>query len=326
MDRLNRTGAQRPLFVAYSQDGGQPFSGSYASIRAHVIDELNAIYYTGGATSQTRSARWGIRVYWLNGNENSDKGMLGTNNATNLALWMDSQRALYDACHYIDPTTGQRRFPDAYAGSNPTQEHERSGIVAWWLEPSARYHDIVVWSMYPPGRGVNDPVLAVDPRFDWPTFDQATRNNRQQGYLTRCFYRTSQAQARARADTGENRVLAIGTGEIGIASDPDDHTQRPYYAVRALMFGIYTLGQQYQLPVDFVCWWDQKTAATAPHNVLTDEPPNSDHGGNNAVTTNPSTATAFRNWRDYEPRVGGSLPTQWANNPKSTWNTTGPVV
>lgn len=319
---VNRTGAQRPTFMAYSEQGA-PFSGSYASIYSHVRDELDIFYY-GSVGGTTPHARTGIKLYWSNGNENSDKGMLANQTPANIDLYVTSQQALWDAVHY-ETSPGVRKYPDAYAGSNPTQEHERVGIVASWLHPSARYHDFVMWSMYPPGRGVNDPVLAVDPRFDWPSFDEGLRLNRQQGYLLRCFYRTKQAEAQARIDLADpDYRLAVGTGEVGIASDPDDNTQRPYYTARALACSMWLLSLQYDLDFPFACWWDNKTSDTAPHNVLTDEPPTSDHGGTG--TTNPTTRDAWVNWYTYDTRVGGNPPTSWASNPKASWNTTGPVV
>lgn len=329
--RSNQTGASKPLFIAYSEQGS-PFSGSYASIKAHVVDELEAYYYT---TTGAQSARWGIKLYWSNGNENSDKGMLAANNASNLALYLDSQRGLYDAVHTLNGD-GARRYPAAYAGTNPTQEHERTGIVQWWLHPGAVYHDFVMWSMYPPGRGVNDPSLSRNPRLDWPSVLESERNNIRRGFLTRCFYRTKQAENYARANGKPNHKLDMGCGETGQASDPDDRSARPYYSVHAIAYTQHQLAGIYNLDFVFDCWWDNKTAEDKPHNVLLDEPPNSDHlsfgtgaaAGSNAVATNPSTMQAWKNWRLYDKRIvgAGNLPAQWAGNPKVSWNNDGTPV
>jgi len=335
LNRANRTGAQRPLFLAYSKQGA-PFSGSYNSIFNEVLGDLNSFYYTGGATSQTRSGRWGIKLYWSNGNENSDKGMLANQTPANIALYVESQRALFDAVHYVDPETGQRRFPDAFAGTNPTQEQERTGQVEAWLHPAAIYCDFVMWSMYPPGRGVNDTSLSRNPRWDWPTLNESQRNNIRRGFLTRCFYRTKQAENYARANGKPQHRLIIGCGETGLASNPSDRTCRPYYAAHALAGMQDLLAKQYGLAFHFNCWWDNKTSDTAPHNELSDEPPNSDHLsfgtgaalGNNATATNPSTRVVWQNWKQYDKRIVGAanLPAAWAGNPKSSWNNDGDPI
>lgn len=120
-----------------------------------------------------------------------------------------------------------------------------------------------------------------------------------------------------------------------MASNPDDRTTRPYYAVHALAGGMWILANQYGLAMNFACWWDNQTADTAPHNILSDEPPTSDHLdqgtgavlGNNATATNPSTREAWQNWMLYDKRQpGSSQPAQWVNNPKATWNFTGTQV
>lgn len=340
LSRANRTGSQRPVFLAYSKNGA-PFSGSYAATRQEVLDDLNSFYYTGGATSQVHSARWGIQLYWSNGNENSDKAPLGLpHSAAGIATFVDGQRGLYDAVHFVDPSTGSRRFPDAFAGSNPTQVHELDGIVQDWLHPSARYHDFVMWSMYPAGRGVNDTSLSRNPRWDWPSFNEAQRTSRQQGHLIRCFYRTAQAQAQARIDRGDpNYLLHIATGECGMAADPDDRAMRPYYAVHGMIGSMYLLAQQYFLSMDFALWWDNatgtnKVTTTAPHNILSDEAPNNDHlsegtgaaAGNNSVATNPTTWVAWRDWRLYDKRQpGSSQPAQWAGKPANDNSTGTPI-
>lgn len=319
LNKMDMAGASRPLAIFYSEDGGDDFaapSGSktYQTVFNHYLAELNDIYYTN-ATGQTHTGRWGIRLYFLSGNENSDKGTLsGGHSAAQIAYFRNvSMKGLYDACHYIDPTTGQRRFPDAYAGSNPTQNHEQGGIVAEWLEPSALYHDIVVWSMYPPGRQ----STVDDPTFNWPSFTESRRTNLQDGFLIRCFYRTKQAEAQARIDSGNaSRVMMIGCGEVGIGQDPGDSTTRPYYAVHALLGGMAKLSAQYSLPMPGACWWDNSKGATSPQNILNDEP----------ATTNPSTAEAIRDWQGLNHQFGGTHPASWSNNPKAGWKTTGTPV
>lgn len=323
--RANQTGASRPQFLAYSV-AGPPLGTSntpvttvnYTQIFNYVKGELDNFYY--GGAGQTHSGRWGIKLFWSNGNEMMDKGMLGPSQRTtpvsqaNIDLYVTSQRALYDACHYVDPSTGQRRYPDAYAGSNPTHDAEKKGIIAEWLHPSARYHDFVMWSMYPPGRD----QTAADPTYNYPSFDESQRLTNPGGYLIRCFYRTYQAQAQARIDTGDNTfTLQIGTGETGTGQDPNDSTTRPYYAVHALAGGMSKLSAQYGLPMPFACWWDNtKGGAADPQNVLSDEP----------ASTTPSTRVAWQTWITLNHQFGGTHPASWANNPKPGWKTTGPVV
>lgn len=332
----NSTGAlagqNRPEYIAYSKQGA-PLSGSYATIRATCLTDLNNFYYTS-QTGQTHSSRWGIKLYWSNGNENSDKGMLGPTGRTspvssaNLALYVESQRALYDAVHYIDPTTGQRRFPDAYAGSNPTQYQESEGIVEQWLHAAARYHDFVMWSMYPPGRGnSSNQDKYTDPEYNWPSFDPGDWNDGPLGFMLRCWRRTNLARAQARIDTGDpNFDLTINCGEIGIASDPDDNTTRPYYVVYGWFGAAVQYSQDYNMTCDFITYWDNQLADPNPHTKILDEPPTSDHGGTG--TTSPTTADAFRNWASYHTGQGGSLPGNgaWDANPKAGWRHTGTQV
>lgn len=321
--KCNLTGNLRPKYVAYSVDGTPLGSAGniaistmdYATIYQYVLGELNAFYYTTD-TGQTHSARWGIQLYWSNGNENSDKGILSTpHTQANIDAFVnESQRALYDAVHYIDPTTRVRRFPDAYAGSDPTHFQESAGIVADWLHPSAQYHDFVMWSMYPPGRD----QTAADPTFNWPSLVEADRT-KVEGFLLRCFYRTFLAQARARTDTGDStRSLLIGCAEIGIGDDPNDSTTRPYYVVHGLAGGMQKLADQYSLSMVFATWWDSQKqgVVNAPQNRLSDEP----------VSTNPSTREAWQNWQVYNHQFGGTHPASWAGNPKPGWKTTGTVV
>lgn len=354
----NKTGLERPDFIAYSVDGPPLWNGigginaaTYDAIYSYVLSELNNFYYNN--TANTQSSRWGIKLFWSNGNENSDKGVLspeptGTSGHTDtqVANFVLSQRALYDAVHYAPG--GVRRFPDAYAGTNPTQEQERKGWVQKYLHAAAQYCDFVMWSMYPPGRGVNDPNLSRNPRLDWPTFDVSLRNNLQRGYIMRCMYRTYEAQKAARIALGQDPntgtfQLMVACGEVGQASDPDDRSQRPYFAVHGLFGAMWITARMFGLAMPFACWWDNATTdqgetvvtTDSPHNILSDEPPNSDHlafgggaaAGNNATATNPSTRVAIQNWMLYDKRQpGSSQPAQWAGNPKSTWDFSGTQV
>ena len=70
----NRQGELRPKALLYTKQS-DPLSGSYQAIYDTVVADLNAFYYSSG---NTRSARWGVKVYWSNGNEMSNKGMLAT--------------------------------------------------------------------------------------------------------------------------------------------------------------------------------------------------------------------------------------------------------
>lgn len=303
----NRTGSQRPKFVAYSEDG--PNLGgtnpNYTTVYDHVRSELETFYYASG---NTHSTRWGIKLFWSNGNEMYDKGALAEpHTEAGINNYITSQKALYDAIHFT--SGGVRRYPDAFAGSNPTQNAEQQGKVADWLHPAARYHDFVMWSMYPPGRN----STVSDPRYDWPSFVEADRTSLQNGFLIRCFYRTKQAEAAARTATGNaNFSLQIGCGEVGIGNDPSDSTTRPYYAVHGLAGAMQKLSNQYGLPMPFVCWWDNELNG-GPQNILSDE----------QAGTNPSTRVAWQGWPSYHHEFGGVHPSSWVGNPKSAWNTTG---
>lgn len=319
-----------PEFMAYSKQGA-PFSGSYASIFASVTADLNTFYYTGGAGSQTHSSRWDIDLYWSNGNEMYDKGMLANQTPANIALFVESQRALYDACHQIDGTTGQRRFPRAKAGSNPVHSvaTQTGNLVKPWLIPSARYHDFVMWSTYPPGRqgnGAGGIPNETDPTFNWPSYDAADRYDNQLGYLYRTFAETSEARAQARIDTNNPSFeIEWCVGETGIASDPDDLTTRPYFFVFGVFGAAATLSAQFNLPAAFICYWDNWLGgASDPHTMLSDEGTAGDHeraGGSG--TPNPSTAVACRDWTSYHPSFGGTKPGSWSANPKASWRFTG---
>lgn len=316
--RANQTGSRRVKFLAYSEDGPN-IGGSnpnYTTVFNHVRDELDTFYY--GGTGQTFSARWGIKFYWSNGNENYAKGALSAtpHTAAGISAYTVSMKALYDACHYIDPVTGNRRYPDAYAGSNPTTAHERTGRVQDALHPTARYHDFVMWSMYPTGISDGSPG-GSDPTFNWPSFAEADRQNIDKGFLLRTFYRTKAAEAQARIDLGNpNFRLQIATGETGIGVDTTstDATERPYWTVHAVAGPIHLLQVQYDLDMPFACWWDN-TVDVRPSSF--DQDP---------TGTNPSTAECWRNWRNYDHRFGGTHPASWAANPKASWKTTPPVV
>ena len=163
-----------------------------------MVADLNEFYYSSG---NTRSARWGVKLYWSNGNEMSNKGMLATtpHSATAIDSFVTSQRALYDAVHVVE--NGQRRFPDAYAGSDPTTEQERDGIVADWLHPSIRYHDFVAWSVYPAGRK----DTADDPTFNFPSTNPADAMATQR--LHGPLLRAGQAGPRRRRDAPQRGQL-----------------------------------------------------------------------------------------------------------------------
>jgi len=300
----DRTGATRPKALAYSEEGANlgGANPNYNTVYNHVLGKLNSFYYTN-ATGQTHTARWGIQLYWSNGNENHDKGALTEPHTTaKIAAYTTSQRALYDAVHYIDPNTGQRRFPDAFAGSNPTHFAEKNGLVEDWLHASAEYHDFVMWSMYPPGRD----KTTDDPTFNWPTYNESQMDSTE-GFLLRTFYRTKQAEAHA------GHPLLISMGEIGIGNDPSDGTTRPYYAVYGLAHAVSRLAVQYDLEMPFACWWDQQVDASSPQNILSDE----------QTGLNPTTREAWQNWKQYDRFNGGTLPASWQNNPKSGWKTSG---
>ena len=91
----NRQGELRPQALLFSKQS-TPFSGTYQAIYDTVVADLNEFYYS---TGNTRSARWGVKVYWSNGNEMSNKGMLATapHSAAAIDSFVTSQRALYDA-------------------------------------------------------------------------------------------------------------------------------------------------------------------------------------------------------------------------------------
>lgn len=300
----NRTGSQRPKFLAYSETGSNP-TGSYSTIYTAALADFNAFYY--GGTGQTRSSRWGIRLYRSAGNENHDKGSLALpHTQAGIDAYATCMRALWDAAHVIDATTGQRRFPDAYVGSNPTTEAERSGWVEDWLHPTAQWHDFVMWSIYPAGRKDTE----ADPTFNWPSTNPADWAAAPDGYMVRCFRRVAAAAAVG------GHPIALGVGETGSGDDPGDSTTRPYWAVHGFMHPLLTLAAQYGMEVPFVCWWDNQVDAGSPQNILSDEP----------VSTSPSTRTAWQNHLSFNHLRGGAHPSSWAGNPKADWKTTGTVV
>lgn len=314
----NRTGNQRPKFMCYSKSGANlgGTSPTYTAVFNEVKADLDAFYYTGGATSTTHATRWGIQLYWSNGNENSDKGALGPSGrsspgtAQNVAGFVASQQGLYDAVHFIEtnagPTQGQRRYPDAFAGSDPTQNHEFNDIVQEWLYPSAPWHDFVVWSMYPPGRQPGG-GLSEDPTYNWPSFNDVDWDSNPEGFLIRCYRRTKLAEAFA------GHPLLIACGEVGIGDDPNDNTHRPYYAVYGIVEGCLRLGEQYSLTNQFLCWWDNQSSSTSAQNILSDEDP----------ATTPTTREAWQGWALYNAYRGGTKPGSWATNPKANWTDPG---
>ena len=203
---------------------------------------------------------------------------------------------------------GQRRFPDAYAGSDPTTEQERDGIVADWLHPSIRYHDFVAWSVYPAGRK----DTPDDPTFNFPSTNPADANVAPHGYMVRCFERVKQALDAAGMP---RNAVSFHVGETGTGDDPDDPTTRPYWATYGFMHQLVTISENYRIPLGTVNWWDAQLDATSPQNILSDEDP-----------TTPSTREAWQNWYLYDRLRGGTLPSAWAGSPHAGWRITGSVV
>jgi hypothetical protein len=331
--RLAKTGAQAVKYIAYSE-GPTPFTTGVAATRQHVIDDLNAVYYIGGATSQTRNLQnWGKKIFWSNGNEMDDKGLLGPDGRApgsvsnaNLTAFQNSQQGLWEGCNFVDPTTGQRRFPDAYASVDPTQNHELDGIVEDWTSFGnvAMYIDHMFWSGYAQGRQFGN---GSQPRWDWPSplNTPSVRADAQQGNLMRCFFRTNEVRLRKRALLGPSADITIGIGEYGYPSDPTDNTARPYFIVYGAIGEVARLGVQFNMKVEHFTYWDNAKAGAQPHNILTDEPPNSDHGGTG--TTNPTTTFALKNWKTLDYRQpGGAKHANWAANPKASWNQTGTPI
>jgi hypothetical protein len=302
ISRANQAEPNRPLALLYSKQG-DPLSGTYTQVFNTVTTDLNEFYYT---TGDNRSTRWGIKLYWSNGNEMSVKGMLALPHTTaGITSFVTSQRALYDAVHQT-MTGGQRRFPDAYAGSDPTNFHELNGDVADWLHPSIQYHDFVAWSIYPGGRE----STVSDPTFDWPSLNPAQSGLQPEGYMVRCFERVKQAVAAAGLPVGS---VSLHVGETGTGDDPDDPTTRPYWAVHGFMHSLVTLSESYGIPVGTVNWWDNELSAGS-QNILSDEP-----------TTSPSTRVAWQQWATYDHLRGGTHPAAWVGNPKAGWKTRGTV-
>jgi hypothetical protein len=297
----NRQGSLRPKFLLYSKQS-TPFSGTYQATYDQVLADLNEFYYS---TGNTPSSRWGIKLYWSNGNEMATKGVLATpHTAAGIASFTTGQRALYDACHYAPG--GVRRFPDAYAGSDPTTTQEKSGYVEDWLHPTAQWHDFVAWSNYPGGRD----ETPEDPTFDWASTTDADWDNAPQGYMVRCVRRTALAAQFA------GKQLGYLVGEVGCGNDPDDGTTRPYWIVHGFMHRLLTAGEQYNVPIWAVCWWDNQVDAAAPQNILSDE----------QAGLNPTSRQAFQNHLAYNHLRGGTRPAAWVGNPKSAWKTSGNVT
>jgi hypothetical protein len=211
---------------------------------------------------------------------------------------------LYDAVHQT--TGGVRRFPDAYAGSDPTNYHELQGWVADWLHPSIRYHDFVAWSVYPGGRE----STVSDPTFDWASMNPAQSGLQPEGYMVRCFERVKQAVAAGGLPAGS---VQLHVGETGTGDDPDDATTRPYWAVHGFMHPLMELSEDYNIPLGTVNWWDNELTGGS-QNILSDEP-----------ATTPSTRVAWQQWATYDHLRGGTHPAAWVGNPKAGWKTRGPV-
>ena len=213
-----------------------------------MLADLNSFYYTS-ATRQTRSARWGIDLYWSNGNEMHNKGVCPCRRRLDQALTRTprsqgssprSGRCTTRSTR-VDPATGLRRFPDAHAGSDPTTEAERSGWVEEWLHASAKYHDFVAWSIYPAGR--KDTV--DDPTFNWPSLNPADANLAPHGYMVRTSSGSGQATLAAGLPMGS---IELHVGETGTGDDPDDSTTRPYWAVNGFMHPLMTLSRDLRHP------------------------------------------------------------------------------
>lgn len=309
----NRAEPNRPKAVLYSKTGS-PLGGSnpsYATVYNEVLGDLTDYYYNADGT---RSSRWGIDLYWSNGNEMHNKGVLfldqsaaaGAHTQTQIDGFTRSQSALYDAIHAVQ--NGQRRFPDAHAGSDPTTEAERSGWVAEWLHATIQYHDFVAWSIYPAGRKDTE----ADPTFNWPSTDPAQSQVAPHGYMVRCFERVRLATLAGGLPMGS---VALHVGETGTGDDPDDSTTRPYWAVHGFMHPLVTISENMGIPLGTVNWWDSQVDASSPQNILLDEP----------STTNPSTRQAWQGWATYDHLRGGTHPSSWAGNPKASWKTTGTV-
>lgn len=336
-DKLaDRTGSQRPKFLAYSESGPN-LGGStpvYSTVFNHVKDDLESFYYTA---TGAQSTRWGIQLFWSNGNENFDKGVLsGTLTQAKIDDYTNkSQKALYDACH-LKNADGTRRYPDAYAGSNPTHNAEQQGKVAAWLHPSAIYHDFVMWSTYDPGRKVS----LNDPTYNWPGLTENIRTNATLGYLARCFYRTNAARDAAR-QIDPTHDLMFGQGEGSNGVDPDDPDTRPYWTVYAFAAGMAFFSDFYNLAMPFACWWDSDTCPSASgtgcgvnNDVSSDGRSRLgyDDSANRSWATNwtgsPAITTrmAWQNWRSYHTAYGGTRPAAWKGYPKASWKTGGSPV
>lgn len=303
LERANRTGALRPLFLAYSKTGS-PFGSTSqtaaqieAAAYADALADFTSFYYTSSART-TRSSRWGIKLYRSNGNEMHDKGLLALpHTAANIDKFVAGQKGLYRAAHETF-ANGDRMFPDAYAGVNPTTEAERSGWVGDWLNTSKAgpWCDFSMWSIYPGGRD----ETVDDPTYNWPSESASQAGTAPHGYMIRCHIRTAAAG-----------VPIIGIGEFGIGDNPADNRTRPFWIVYYLHVFL-KLAAAYNLTPAFACWWDNELAG-GPQNILTDEP----------AATNPHSVTALQNHLTYNKYRGGAHPASWPATPPSSWKQTG---
>ena len=204
-----------------------------------MVADLNEFYYSTGNTALGAVGHQGLLVQRQRDVQQGDAAPPTPHSAAAIDSFVTSQRALYDAVHLVD--NGQRRFPDAYAGSDPTTEQERDGIVADWLHPSIRYHDFVAWSVYPAGRK----DTPDDPTFNLPSTNPADAKSTPHGYMVRCFERVKQALDAAGLP---RNAVSFHVGETGTGDDPDDPTTRPYWAANGFMHPLVTISESYGIP------------------------------------------------------------------------------
>jgi hypothetical protein len=319
LSSLNSNAAKtpKPLAIAYSESGPNLGGATpdYTTIFNHCRSTLDTFYY--GGTGQTQNANRTIKFYWSNGNENYNKGIFASTLTTypqaTLDAYTASMKALYDACHYIDPVTGARRYPNAFAGSNPTQYQEFKGWASPGLMASARYHDFVMWSNY---SDTGTPADGTAIQYVWPYTGPRNPTQAQlddtRGWLMRCVNRTKLMEDKARSERGDTVRIAYSVGELGVNRSPSDPTLRPYYAVHAFYGGLRSLCNLFDLDFAFACWWDGGTNALFSFD--------------DNMTQGPTTAEAWHDAPQYNHIFGGTHPPEWVGNPKASWNTNGPVV
>jgi hypothetical protein len=327
LERANVTGASHPKVLGVTDSGNSLARGDIYTSRQSAYNNWSAwlerFYYTDpGAAS-----RQDVELHIANGNEYGDKPTSST-----LAGFIQGCQGIYDATRITNPD-GTRRYPLASAWLDPThnQEHESilkeegdpAGNIPLTLKetiyPVVQYLDGIAWSMYPPGRE----STSADPTFDYPSFDPDLPYNTalpalqrsQRGFLMRCFRRTFDAQyPTTNPYLTDFRALKIACWEIGIGDDPDDQTTRPWYAVHAMVASMRKLCEIFSLDMPVICWWDNQVGyptSTNSQNILSDEvAPTGDQV---------STRVAWQNWKQYSHWDGGTHPTSWNGNPKSTW-------